>query len=412
MSRHRSRKVALPGPDFPDAQSERYDQIAQGLLQFALEFCHQLRLAGRTGNILFSPYAVASTLEVLLHAARGATAQQIACALHLQPACRSRRPITEDYFARLHAQCRSCVSVSSLRLKVGNLICHDRSLRIRREFRRSDGARAVRLRPHNFVADADGSLARIAEEVRQAVPRFDAHEILPESSTAAAAQPGLVSNTSLLLLSFVGFAGGWRVRMMHQSGRFLLADCPSLGASALVLPYRRSGAVMVLFLPQDLYGLGALQEQLSAGAFELQFRERDVDVSLPRFRLRQVTDLKRVLPALGVEDVFTERANLSGLSPDKGVRVTLARHAACFTASERGGKPREQNAAAADASATSVTSTASGTGAQQMATGTDNATGPDARIGERRKFVVDHPFMFLILNNDVDFFLLFGLVKK
>ncbi|KAL1443581.1 hypothetical protein MTO96_045940 [Rhipicephalus appendiculatus] len=77
--------------------------------------------------------------------------------------------------------------------------------------------------------------------------------------------------------------------MMHQSGRFLLADCPSLGASALVLPYRRSGAVMVLFLPQDLYGLGALQEQLSAGAFELQFRECDVDVSLPRFRLRQVS---------------------------------------------------------------------------------------------------------------------------
>ncbi|KAH7964031.1 hypothetical protein HPB51_027731 [Rhipicephalus microplus] len=76
--------------------------------------------------------------------------------------------------------------------------------------------------------------------------------------------------------------------MMHQSGRFLLADCPSLGATALVLPYRHSGAVMVLFLPQDLYGLGALQEQLSVGAFELQFRECDVDVSLPRFRLRQV----------------------------------------------------------------------------------------------------------------------------
>ncbi|KAL3197864.1 hypothetical protein MRX96_044675 [Rhipicephalus microplus] len=200
MSRRRSRKVALPGPDFPDAQSSRWSSV------------DNLHLAGRTGNILFSPYAVASTLEVLLHAARGATAQQITCALHLQPACRSRRPITEDYFARLHAQCRSCVSVSSLRLKVGNLICHDGSLRIRRKFRRSDGARPVRLRPHNFVTDPDGSLARIAEDTRQAMPHFGAHEILPESSTLAVAQPGLVSHTSLLLLSFVGFAGGWRLR--------------------------------------------------------------------------------------------------------------------------------------------------------------------------------------------------------
>ncbi|KAL3197861.1 hypothetical protein MRX96_044673 [Rhipicephalus microplus] len=208
------------------------------------------------------------------------------------------------------------------------------------------------------------------------------------------------------------FASTLKVRMMHQSGRFLLADCPSLGATALVLPYRHSGAVMVLFLPQDLYGLGALQEQLSVGAFELQFRECDVDVSLPRFRLRQVTDLKNVLPALGVEDVFTDRADLSGLSLDKRVRVTLARHAACFTASERGGKPREQNAAATEASTSSTASAASGSEQQQMATGTDNSTGPDARNCERRKFVVDHPFMFLILNNDIDFFLLFGLVKK
>ncbi|KAH7966066.1 hypothetical protein HPB49_013526 [Dermacentor silvarum] len=206
--------------------------------------------------------------------------------------------------------------------------------------------------------------------------------------------------------------------MMHQSGRFLLADCPSLGASALVLPYRHSGAVMVLFLPQDPDGLGALQEELSASTFELQFRECDVDVSLPRFRLRQVTDLNRVLPALGVEDVFTERADLSGLSLAKGVRVTLARHAACFSASERGGKPRQPNVAPVEAraetSASSATSTTSGAGPApaQLASDADNTAGPDAKHCERRKFVVDHPFMFLILNNDVDFFLLFGLVKK
>ncbi|KAK8786771.1 hypothetical protein V5799_023455 [Amblyomma americanum] len=180
-------------------------------------------------------------------------------------------------------------------------------LKIRREFRRCDAALAFRMQAHDLANDPAGSLARIAEDARQAVPRLATHEILPESATEGAAG---AASRSLLMLSFVGFAGGWRVRfsrarttdalfhlspgrtkkvrMMHQSGRFLVADCPSMGASALVLPYRRSDAVMVLLLPTDPDGLSALQERLSVKAFELRFREREVDVSLPRFRLRQV----------------------------------------------------------------------------------------------------------------------------
>lgn len=92
-------------------------------------------------------------------------------------------------------------SVSSLRFKLRNLMHHDRSVRVRREFRRRDGG--VHALAHDLSGDAEGSFASIVDQVREAVPRFAAHEILPPESLAHA---------SIVLLSFVVFAGGWRVR--------------------------------------------------------------------------------------------------------------------------------------------------------------------------------------------------------
>lgn len=398
----------MPSPDSPDQQAHRFNEIGRGLLQFALDLWRQLELQSgrRSGNVLFSPYVLASTLEALLHAAKGGTGHQIANALKLP----GRHVYLHDYFARLHAQCRSCLGVSSLRFKLRNLMHHDRSVRVRREFRRRDGG--VHALAHDLSGDAEGSFASIVDQVREAVPRFAAHEILPPESLAHA---------SIVLLSFVVFAGGWRVRfsrarttdavfhlgpgrtkkvrMMRQSGRFLVADSPGLGATALVMPYRRSGAVMVLFLPDDpVEGLAALRDRLTTDVFEqLHFHERELDVSLPRFRLRQVTDLKSVLPALGVHEVFTERADLSTLSPVRGAHVSAWRHVACFSATERGGKPDRPSSGLC------------GTALDQQPASDEVSNSQDA---ERPRFVVDRPFMFLILNDDVDFFLLFGIIRK
>ncbi|XP_077553133.1 ipis-1-like [Haemaphysalis longicornis] len=189
----------LRTPTYGRITSHRFNEIGRGLLQFALDLWRQLELQSgrRSGNVLFSPYVLASTLEALLHAAKGGTGHQIANALKLP----GRHVYLHDYFARLHAQCRSCLGVSSLRFKLRNLMHHDRSVRVRREFRRRDGG--VHALAHDLSGDAEGSFASIVDQVREAVPRFAAHEILPPESLAHA---------SIVLLSFVVFAGGWRVR--------------------------------------------------------------------------------------------------------------------------------------------------------------------------------------------------------
>ncbi|KAH9372267.1 hypothetical protein HPB48_003346 [Haemaphysalis longicornis] len=119
--------------------------------------------------------------------------------------------------------------------------------------------------------------------------------------------------------------------------------------------------------------------------------------AIPNKRCPQVTDLKSVLPALGVHEVFTERADLSTLSPVRGAHVSAWRHVACFSATERGGKPDRPSSGLC------------GTALDQQPASDEVSNSQDA---ERPRFVVDRPFMFLILNDDVDFFLLFGIVRK
>ncbi|KAH7938737.1 hypothetical protein HPB52_000156 [Rhipicephalus sanguineus] len=167
------------------------------------------------------------------------------------------------------------------------------------------------------------------------------------------------------------------VIMVHQTGRFRFAKCADLNATAVELPYEGPGRALmsaasvslsgvytpgsgcvtpaiewtgsefslVVLLPDDKNGLASLEAKLSAltalRCFSSLRRHGQVRVSLPLFKVKQVTELSPALSALGVRDVFGEHALLWGSSMgDK--RVTLMRHAAAFETSQNGGRRRSR----------------------------------------------------------------------
>ncbi|XP_037526449.1 intracellular coagulation inhibitor 1 [Rhipicephalus sanguineus] len=113
----------------------------------------------------------------------------------------------------------------------------------------------------------------------------------------------------------------------------------------LPLEWTGSEFSLVVLLPDDKNGLASLEAKLSAltalRCFSSLRRHGQVRVSLPLFKVKQVTELSPALSALGVRDVFGEHALLWGSSMgDK--RVTLMRHAAAFETSQNGGRRRSR----------------------------------------------------------------------
>ncbi|XP_049274324.1 serpin B3 [Rhipicephalus sanguineus] len=243
----------------------------------------------------------------------------------------------------------------------------------------------------DFSKGAEESRQKIDHYARLYANAFEPDEILPQ---------GCIKPSSLVcMLSVVDFRGSWKqafddrtatrglfhesdgrattVIMVHQTGRFRVAKCPDLNATAVELPYEtpgqcprsatcrshsglstpKSGSItkaavdafagpefsLVVLLPMEKDGLELLESKLNAFTAmtcfgQLKARKR-VRVSLPLLKVKLVTDMIPVLAALGVKRVFTEDAELWGSTAgDK--RVTLMRHAVAFETAQSGGRPQ------------------------------------------------------------------------
>ncbi|XP_070378489.1 ipis-1-like isoform X2 [Dermacentor albipictus] len=288
------------------------------LLQFSIDLQHKLRETGLKGNVLLSPFFVASSLIMLLRGASGNTYDQVASALHMEwdPSG------TADRFEQMASD-------------------------LFRDFERAK-MRHLGLRLTCFMALF----------YDQSVPVFKQYH---------------------------------RVLTMRCTAPFRTADCAELEATLVEVPYENPRNSMVILLPTGPGGLAVLEEKLSAPLVLRcidQLRDAgEVELSLPKFRIRHVTDLTQVLPLLGVHEAFTGEAQLDQLTPatGRGIHVSCVRHVATVHVSHAGAQP-------ADARSRGGISPA------------------PAACAVARRVAVDRPFMFLVLNRKPDLVLFLGSV--
>ncbi|XP_077872187.1 serpin E3 isoform X2 [Ictidomys tridecemlineatus] len=138
----------------------------------------------------------------------------------------------------------------------------------------------------------------------------------------------------------------FQVPMMHQMaevnyGQF--QDTAGHQVGVLELPYLGSTASLFLVLPRDRGApLGHIEPHLTARVIHLwttRLRRTRMDIFLPRFRIQNQFDLKSILSAWGVTDLFDPlKANLKGISGQDGIYVSEAIHKAKLEVSEEGTK--------------------------------------------------------------------------
>ncbi|NWX51883.1 OVAL protein, partial [Steatornis caripensis] len=173
------------------------------------------------------------------------------------------------------------------------------------------------------------------------------------------------------------------VQMMYQIGLFKVAVIASEKIKILELPYTSGELSMLVLLPDDVSGLEQLEiaitfEKLTEWTSSNIMEERKLKVYLPRMKIEEKYNLTSVLKALGITDLFSSSANLSGISSAESLKMSEAVHEAFVEAYEAGSEV--VGSSEAEIEVTSVS----------------------------EEFRADHPFLFLIKHNPTNSILFFG----
>lgn len=179
------------------------------------------------------------------------------------------------------------------------------------------------------------------------------------------------------------------VHMMYKQSELKInVECGDLNAAAVEIPYKGGKTSMVILLPHEVDGLPQLEAALTpsklldiVGGLETHV----VELSLPRFKIELSVDIKNVLQSMGVQDLFSHKADLSGIGGKKDLVVSAALHKAFVEVNEEG------------------TEAAAATGIVKKK--------KKRCIISTIPFVVDHSFMFFIKSHDPDVILFAGSVR-
>ncbi|NWV87546.1 OVALX protein, partial [Machaerirhynchus nigripectus] len=175
------------------------------------------------------------------------------------------------------------------------------------------------------------------------------------------------------------------VQMMCQNSTFKVARVAEEKIKILELPYASGELSLLVLLPDDISGLEQLEnkisfEKLTEWTSSKVMEKKRVKVYLPRMKIGEKYNLTSILTSLGMTDLFSPSANLSGISSAESLRVSEAIHEAHMEVTEEG----TEEAGSAD------------------------DTEDIQHSSEFEEFRADHPFLFLIKHNPSNMILFFG----
>jgi serpin B len=379
------------------AEEVRMSSVVEGNCQFALDLYGKLR--SQPGNLFFSPSSISTALAMTYAGARGETAEQMASVLHF-PAPPDKLP---EAFRSLHEALRPAAEKPGYRLNVANRLWGQQGyhflpdfLAVTRDFYHAELAEA------DFVGHADVARETINEWVEKQT-REKIKDLVPPGA--------LTPLTRLVLTNAIYFKGDWirpfpkdatrdetfhvssdkstTAPLMHKTDdfKFVAVD----GLKALELPYGNGDLSAVVLLPDEIDGLGALEQKLSREnltRWMTGLRRQKVQAFLPRFKLTSEFSLSTVLAAMGMPLAFDEgRADFSAMSTQEKLYISAVLHKAFVDLNEEGTEAAAATAVVMAARAAMIPR-------------------------EPVLFRADHPFLFLIVDNRTKSILFLGRVAN
>lgn len=345
-------------------------------------------------NVFFSPYSISTSLAMTYAGSQGETANQMAKVLRFTP----EKETIHQGFYQLNNNLKEQQKELEYKFIQANGMWGQKGEKFRPSFTQIiSNAYEANLTEIDFK-NSDNSRQTINNWIKEKT-KTKITEIIPQGM--------LNEKTKLVLTNAVYFQAKWamefpteqtkkatfriskkkqvEVSMMHSKPmEFGYSKREDL--EIIELPYKGGEMSMIILLPNQVNGLGELESSLNQQNLQnwlknLSYGEL-IEVKIPKFKIEQGTDLKKVLSTMGMTQAFDpSKANFSGISEGKNLFLSAIVHKAFVNVNEIG-------------------------------TEAGAATAVIAGVRGRANTIVniDHPFIFLILDKQSQSILFLGRV--
>jgi serpin B len=380
----------------PQAPHPDVASVVKGNDAFAVDLYQQL--ATKDGNLFFSPYSISNALAMTYAGARGNTAAEIQKTLHFTLGQDKLHPAFADLIKKISGNGQP----RKYQLTVANRLWGQKDYGFHADFLKLTQTHyGAGLKEVDFIG--------ATEAARQAINAWVEEQT--KDKIKELLQPDVLSvDTRLVLTNAIYFKAAWLREFNEKAtapGKFLLpgnkdVQVPLMhlttdagyydgGSFALLdLPYEDNQLSMVVVLPKEVDGLPALAKSLTSaklGEWLSKRAYRPVDVTLPKFKFTSQFRLKGALTALGMKTPFSGAADFSGMTTRDNLFISDVIHKAFVDVHEKGTEAAAATAVILD----------------------KKKGGP---LDEPVTFRADHPFVFLIRDNQTGSILFLGRLAR
>ncbi|XP_040455737.1 alpha-1-antitrypsin-like [Falco naumanni] len=312
---------------------------------FAFQFYRQATTQEPRKNIFFSPVSISTAFALLALGSRATSQAQVLEGLAFNVTNTQEEEIHNGFHHLLLLLNRPD---SQVQLSMGNTLFIDKHLKPLKTFlkdmKKQYKGKVVSV---NFQNSTEAK-KEVNDHIKNQT-HGNINEILKD----------LDPNTLVVIVSYIYFKAYWEnpfnikgthkdyfrvnantsveVRMMTRDGFYKTYSDRKLSCKVVQIPYK--GDVAALFILPNEGKMQQLEDALTkdiVSKWEKSLEKRRIEVHMPKISISGTYDLKKMLMSLGVTDVFSDQADLSGITGKPDVKVSKAAHKALLKIHENG----------------------------------------------------------------------------
>uniref|UniRef100_A0A6J0VH69 Alpha-1-antiproteinase 2-like n=1 Tax=Pogona vitticeps TaxID=103695 RepID=A0A6J0VH69_9SAUR len=312
--------------------------------QFAVTLYKELSAASPGKNVFFSPLSISAIFSLLSLGAKSTTHTQILEGLSFNLSAIQEKEIHQSFHDIFSVLTRRD---SQIQLDIGQALFLKEDKKPLQKFLDDiHGFYDAEILPTKFQEPAEAE-----KQINDYVEKKTHGKIVKLVNS-------LQEDTELVLVNYMFFKGNWKkpfdpqqtterdffvdqektvkVPMMHRMGWFYYYFDPELSCTVLQLDY--NGTATAFFVLPERGKEKELEQSLSTcvlNKWAVHVSRHTANVYIPKFNISTSYDLKEPLIKLGIRDVFSDHADLTGFT-GQPLKVTKVNHKAVLTVDEKG----------------------------------------------------------------------------